>query len=93
MREGDSDLQVWLDGRACLRVNGRLGYADAGRRDKEGRPFIDTQPRFDIYRDALPSTVQAVEFANLVFWHADPAGQLAWALLAPTVCVAVERHH
>lgn len=84
LREGDSDLQVWLDGRACPRMNGRLGYADGGRRDKEGRPLIDAQPRFGIYRDALPSTVQAIEFADLVFWHADPSSQLAWALLAQT---------
>ena len=79
LREGDSDLQVWLDGRACPRQTGRLGYADAGRRDKDGRPMIDAQPRFGIYRDALPGTVQAIEFADLTFWQADPGP--AW--LAP----------
>lgn len=82
LREGATDLQVWLDGRACARQTGRLGYADAGRRDKDGQPMIDAQPRFGIYRDALPGTAQAIEFANLVFWQADPATHPLWGLPA-----------
>jgi hypothetical protein len=78
-RDGESDLRVWLDGRACAPFNGRLGYVDHGKRDATGRPIVDTQPRFGIYRDALSATAQAIEFADIAFWRKDPAMDPAWA--------------
>lgn len=81
-REGGSDLSVWLDGHACPPVAGLFGYTDHGKRDADGRPIIDAQPRFGLYRDALPNTVQAIDFADIAFWDADPAGHPAWAGIA-----------
>jgi hypothetical protein len=78
-REGETDLRVWLDGRACAPFKGRLGYLDHGKRDASGEPLVDTQPRFGIYRDALPDTPQAIDFADIAFWTANPAGDAAWA--------------
>ncbi len=77
-REGASDLRVGIDGRDCPRYSGRLGYRDQGFRDASGRPVIDAQPRFGIYRDALPGNVQSIEFAGIRFWSTDPSGDPAW---------------
>lgn len=78
-RDGDSDVRVWLDGRPCPAYRGILGFLDFGKRDAEGKPFVDTQPRFGIYRDVLPGAVQAIDFADLRFWDADPTGDPRWA--------------
>jgi hypothetical protein len=78
----DSDLRVWLDGRPCPRIGGPLGYLDHGVRNEAGEPIVDTQPRFGIYRDALPGTPQAIEFADIAFWETAPAGDPAWAGMA-----------
>lgn len=78
-REGGSDVRVWLDGSGCPPYFGRLGYRDQGMRDKAGRPFINAQPRFGIYRDALPDNIQSIEFADIAFWHSDPSGDPAWS--------------
>jgi len=77
-RAGTGYLQVWLDGRACPVYRGIFGYVDFGKRLVDGTPFIDAQPRFGIYRDALPGQVQAIELAELLFWDADPAGDRRW---------------
>jgi hypothetical protein len=82
-RDSGSDLRVWLDGRACPVFTGKLGYLDHGKRDDAGRPVIDTQPRFGIYRDALPDLVQAIDFSDIVFWTTDPADDPRWRM-APT---------
>ncbi|MFJ6325171.1 MULTISPECIES: heparin lyase I family protein [unclassified Rhizobium] len=80
LQEGESALQVYLNGRACdIAYTGRLGYVDHGMRDQNGRPFIDTQPRFGIYRDALPDVVQSIDFADIQFWPTDPSGDPTWA--------------
>jgi Polysaccharide lyase len=76
-REGETDLRVWLDGRPCPRVTNALGYLDHGVRDAGGKPVVDTQPRFGLYRDALPET-QAIDFADIAFWQQNPAGDPAW---------------
>jgi hypothetical protein len=81
-QEGQSDLRLWLDGRACPHLTGRLGYADHGARDAQGRPVVDAQPRFGIYRDALADNIQALDFADIAFWHASPAGDPAWQGIA-----------
>ena len=78
-RDGDSDVRVWLDGRPCPAYRGILGFLDFGKRDAEGKPFVDTQPRFGIYRDVLPGAVQAIDFADLRFWDADPSTDPRWA--------------
>jgi hypothetical protein len=77
-REGETDLRVWLDGRACAPFTGALGYLDHGVRDAAGRPVVDTQPRFGIYRDAL-AEAQAIDFSDVAFWQKSPAGDPAWA--------------
>jgi len=81
-REGETDLRVWLDGRPCPRVTSALGYLDHGVRDAAGKPVVDTQPRFGLYRDALPET-QAIDFDDIAFWQHNPAGDPAWAGIAP----------
>ena len=81
-REGETDLRVWLDGRPCPRVTSALGYLDHGVRDAGGKPVVDTQPRFGLYRDALPET-QAIDFDDIAFWQHNPAGDPAWAGIAP----------
>lgn len=78
--EGESDVRVWLDGRACPRFAGMLGYPAEGRRNASGRPVIDAQPRFGIYRDALDRG-QAIDFDQIAFWPANPAGDPAWRLI------------
>jgi hypothetical protein len=78
-----SELHVWLDGRPCAAFTGRLGYLDHGKRDVEGRPIVDTQPRFGIYRDALPDVTQAIDFADIAFWSTDPTGDSAWRGIEP----------
>jgi hypothetical protein len=78
----DSDLRVWLDGRPCPRVRGPLGYLDHGVRDAAGEPVVDTQPRFGIYRDALPGASQAIEFADIAFRETAPDDDPAWAGIA-----------
>jgi hypothetical protein len=77
-QDGASNVRVSLDGRGCPPYSGRLGYRDQGRRDAAGRPVINVQPRFGIYRDALPDNVQSIEFAGITFWHSDPSGDPAW---------------
>jgi len=77
-REGATDLRVWLDGRACAPFTGALGYLDHGARDAAGKPVVDTQPRFGIYRDAIPAT-QAIDVSDIAFWQKNPAGDPAWA--------------
>lgn len=79
LRDGASQLQVWLNGRSCNPYTGLLGYLDHGVRDDSGHPFIDVQPRFGIYRDALPGNVQSIDFTGIRFWSANPAGDPSWS--------------
>lgn len=58
-----------------------LGYPRYGTM-KDGKPFIDTQPRFGIYRDALPGVSQTILFDDIAFWSQDPAGHPAWSGVA-----------
>ncbi|WP_349960193.1 heparin lyase I family protein [Rhizobium sp. ZPR3] len=83
LQEGASSLQVYLNGRACdTSYTGRLGFLDHGMRHQDGRPFIDVQPRFGIYRDTLPDIVQSIDFADIQFWSTDPSSDPAWSKLA-----------
>lgn len=81
-KEGESHVQLWLDGRACPVYRGMLGYPRYGM-TKEGRPFIDGQPRFGIYRDALPDFSQTILFDDIMFWTESPGGHPAWAEIDP----------
>ena len=74
---GDSRLQLWLNGRACPLHTGVLGYPRCGI-SRDGLPFIDTQPRFGIYRDALAGRSQTILFDDIAFWSAPPTGDAAW---------------
>lgn len=80
---GESRLRLWLDGRACPEFRGVLGYPRYGTM-KDGKPFIDTQPRFGIYRDALPDVSQTILFDDIAFWTQDPAGHPGWDGIADT---------
>lgn len=82
--EGDSLLRLWLDGRACPVYRGLLGYPRYGV-TRQGKPVIDTQPRFGIYRDALPGTAQTILFDDILFWNESPAGHPAWAGIDPAL--------
>jgi hypothetical protein len=79
---GRTRLAVWLDGRPCPAFTGILGYLDHGKRDKAGKPVIDTQPRFGVYRDARVADPQAIDFADIAFWSSEP-GDPEWAALKP----------
>lgn len=75
---GASYLQLWLDGQPCPVFRGLFGYPRYGVQ-RDGRSIIDTQPRFGIYRDALPDLTQTIEFDEIAFWDEKPAGHPAWA--------------
>lgn len=77
----ESRLRLWLDGRACPAFTGVLGYPRYGTR-REGRPVIDTQPRFGLYRDALPDIAQTILFDDIAFWTEDPGDHPVWQGLA-----------
>jgi hypothetical protein len=47
--------------------------------DAGGQPLLDTQPRFGIYRDALPGSCQAINFLDIAFSTTNPAGDATWA--------------
>ena len=78
LTDGASEVRVWLNGQSCAPYFGTLGYADHGVRDSAGHPFVDAQPRFGIYRDALSDTIQTIEFSDIVFWSSDPSHDRAW---------------
>ena len=79
LHDGSSDLRVSLNGRNCDPYTGLLGYVDHGFRDRDGQPFIDVQPHFGIYRDALPDILQSIDFADIQFWSSDPSTEPAWS--------------
>lgn len=88
-KEGASDVRVWIDGRACPRYTGAMGLSVHGKKDDQGRPVIDAQPRFGIYRDAIPGE-QTIEFQDLAFWETEPKGHPAWVTLKDSFNLASE---
>jgi hypothetical protein len=74
-------VRVWIDGALCGTYRGRFGYPAFGVQ-RDGKPFVDTQPRFGIYRDAVP-VAQAASFDAIGFWTAAPDGDPAWRGIAP----------
>jgi len=57
---------VWLNGAHCGAYRGPMGDAEYGAR-RNGAPFVDTQPRFGIYRDWRAET-QTIYFDKIMFW-------------------------
>ncbi|WP_137930722.1 heparin lyase I family protein [Mesorhizobium comanense] len=82
LADGASEVRVWFNGRSCKPYFGILGYADHGARDGAGHPFIDTQPRFGIYRDALSDITQTIGFSDISFWSSAPTRDPAWSSIA-----------
>ncbi len=72
---------IWLNGAHCGTYRGPMGDPEYGVR-RNGVPFIDTQPRFGIYRDWRAET-QTIYFDKIMFWDADPTGHPDWAVGAP----------
>ena len=58
-----------------------MGAAEDGAR-RDGRPVVNTQPRFGIYRDWRAET-QTIYFDRIVFWNADPTGHPDWGVARP----------
>lgn len=75
---GQGRVKLWLDGKACPAFTGMLGYPTYGFR-RGGQPVIDTQPRFGIYRDALPDRAQTILFDDIAFWEHEPRSEAGWA--------------
>ena len=73
---GRADL--WLNGAHCGAYRGAMGDPEHGRR-RNGAAFVDVQPRFGIYRDSRAET-QTIYFDKIMFWSADPAGQVDWGV-------------
>lgn len=80
-RQAGGFVRVWLDGKECGAYHGLFGYPSYGVR-RDGRPYVDTQPRFGVYRDAVPQP-QQVSFDAIAFWADSPAGHPIWAGIAP----------
>jgi hypothetical protein len=74
-------VDIWLNGAHCGTYRGPMGDAEYGTR-RNGTPFIDTQPRFGIYRDWRAET-QSIYFDRIMVWDADPTGNPDWGVGAP----------
>jgi hypothetical protein len=69
-------VDLWLNGAACGSYRGPMGDPEHGAR-RQGLPFVDTQPRFGIYRDWRAET-QTIYFDKIMFWNAEPTGHPDW---------------
>lgn len=74
-------VDIWLDGMFCGAYRGPMGDPEDGAR-RNGRPFINAQPRFGIYRDWRAQT-QTIYFDKIMFWNADPSGNPDWTVTPP----------
>ena len=68
---------IWLNGAFCGAYKGPMADPDYGAR-RDGKPFINAQPRFGIYRDWRAET-QTIYFDKM-FWNTDPAGHPDWGV-------------
>jgi hypothetical protein len=80
-QDASGRADIWLNGAHCGAYRGSMGDPEYGVR-RNGVPFIDTQPRFGIYRDWRAET-QTVYFDKIMFWDADPTGHPDWGVGAP----------
>ena len=74
-------IDIWLNGALCGAYQGPMADPDYGAR-RDGKPFINAQPRFGIYRDWRAET-QTIYFDKIMFWNADPAGHPDWSVSPP----------
>ena len=74
-------VDIWLNGAFCGAYQGPMADPDYGAR-RDGKPFINAQPRFGIYRDWRAET-QTIFFDKIMFWNADPAGHPDWSASPP----------
>jgi hypothetical protein len=74
-------VDLWLNGAHCGTYRGPMGDVEHGAR-RNGVPFVDTQPRFGIYRDWRAET-QTIYFDRIMFWNADPTGHPDWGVGTP----------
>jgi len=75
-QDASSRVDLWLNGAHCGSYRGAMGDPEHGAR-RNGAPFVDTQPRFGIYRDWRAET-QTIYFDKIVFWNAEPTGHPDW---------------
>src|SRR6516165_4480604 len=71
-------VDIWLNGALCGAYRGPMADPDYGAL-RDGKPFINAQPRFGIYRDWRSET-QTIYFDNIMFWNANPAGHPDWSV-------------
>ena len=64
-------VTAWVDNHDTFRYQGLLGYATYGR------GYVDTQPRFGVYRDHLPQP-GTIHFDRIVFWNTDATPDPRW---------------
>src|SRR5262249_24287364 len=74
-------VDIWLNSAFCGAYQGPMADPVYGAR-RDGKPFINAQPRFGIYRDWRAET-QTIYFDNIIFWNADPAGHPNWRASTP----------
>ena len=75
-QDASGSVDLWLNGAHCGSYHGPMGDSEHGAR-RNGMPFIDTQPRFGIYRDWRAET-QTIYFDKIMFWNAEPTGHPDW---------------
>jgi Polysaccharide lyase len=77
-QDASGRADIWLNGAHCGSYRGPMGDAEHGAR-RNGVPFVDTQPRFGIYRDWRAET-QTIYFDRIMFWDVDPTGHPDWGV-------------
>jgi hypothetical protein len=75
-QDASGRVDLWLNGAPCGSYRGPMGDPEHGAR-RNGMPFVDTQPRFGIYRDWRAET-QTIYFDKIMFWNAEPTGHADW---------------
>ena len=76
-QDASGRVDLWLNGAHCGSYSGPMGDPEHGAR-RNGVAFIDTQPRFGIYRDWRAET-QTIYFDNILFWNVEPTGHPDWS--------------
>jgi hypothetical protein len=80
-QDASGQVDIWLNGAHCGTYRGAMGDLEYGVR-RNGVPFIDTQPRFGIYRDWRAET-QTIYFDKIMFWDVEPTGHPDWGVGPP----------
>ncbi len=84
-------VTAWINGIRAFEWVGGLGYATFGK------GFVDTQPRFGIYRNSIAEPARLF-FDSIVFWDVEPSADYRWIAeregempLPATIATARER--